>query len=61
LTNHGFDFADAAETFDFPTLIELDDRRDHGEERQIAISYSSNGLWRSSVLSAWGINSLLGR
>jgi uncharacterized protein len=37
LANHGFDFADAAEIFDFPMLIELDDRRDYGEERWIAI------------------------
>ncbi len=36
---HGIDFADVPDIFNHPMLIMLDDRKDYGEERWIAIGW----------------------
>ncbi len=41
IRKHGFDFADAAEIFDFPMLAQMDFRRDYGEFRVVAIGFLS--------------------
>jgi uncharacterized DUF497 family protein len=33
IRKHGFSFADAWEIFDAPMLVDLDDRRNYGEDR----------------------------
>jgi uncharacterized protein len=35
LDKHGFDFADGHRVFEFPMVIELDDRLDYGEDRWV--------------------------
>lgn len=35
IDKHGFDFADAYRIFDFPVVVELDERYDYGEDRLI--------------------------
>jgi uncharacterized DUF497 family protein len=45
IRKHGLDFADAAEIFELPMLIALDDRADHGEDRWIGI-----GVLRTRVV-----------
>jgi uncharacterized DUF497 family protein len=35
IDKHGFDFADAYRIFDFPMVVELDERYDYGEERLV--------------------------
>ena len=42
LAKHGIDFADAAKIFDGPTIEQVDDRMDHGEERILALG-ETNG------------------
>jgi uncharacterized DUF497 family protein len=37
IRKHGFDFRDAAQVFNFPMLVALDDREDYGEDRWIGI------------------------
>jgi uncharacterized protein len=37
ISKHGFSFADAWEIFEAPMLVDLDDRRDYGEDRWIGI------------------------
>lgn len=37
LAKHGFDFADVAQVFDFPMVVDLDERADYGEDRWIGI------------------------
>ena len=34
---HGFDFADAYRVFDWPMVVDLDERSDYGEDRWIGI------------------------
>ncbi len=45
LKDHGIDFVRAAKIFDNPILERLDDRKDYGEERYIAI-----GHWEEQFL-----------
>jgi len=33
IKNHGMDFADAHMVFEYPMLVNLDDRQDYGEDR----------------------------
>jgi len=33
IERHGFDFADAYRIFDLPMVVDLDERRDYGEDR----------------------------
>jgi uncharacterized protein len=35
LDKHGFDFADAYRVFDSPMVVDIDNRRDYGEDRWI--------------------------
>jgi uncharacterized protein len=35
IERHGFDFADAYRIFDSPMVVDLDERRDYGEDRWI--------------------------
>jgi uncharacterized protein len=35
IDKHGFDFADAFRVFDLPMAVDLDERRDYGENRWI--------------------------
>jgi uncharacterized DUF497 family protein len=35
IERHGFDFADAYRIFDLPMVVDLDERRDYGEDRWI--------------------------
>jgi uncharacterized DUF497 family protein len=35
IDKHGFDFADAYRIFDSPMVVDLDERRDYGEDRWI--------------------------
>ena len=37
LSKHGFDFNDASRVFDFPMVIEIDERQAYGEDRWIGI------------------------
>lgn len=37
IDKHGFDFADAYQVFDLPMVVDLDERRDYGEDRWIGI------------------------
>lgn len=37
IEKHGLDFRDAYKVFEYPLLINLDDRKDYGEERWIGI------------------------
>jgi uncharacterized protein len=37
IDRHGFDFADAYRIFDLPMVVDLDKRRDYGEDRWIGI------------------------
>jgi len=37
IEKHGLDFADAIRVFESPLLVNLDDRKDYGEERWIGI------------------------
>jgi len=37
LTKHGFDFADAFRIFNFPLLVEVDEREDYGEDRVVGM------------------------
>jgi uncharacterized protein len=37
IEKHGFDFADAYRVFDWPMLVDFDDRNDYGEDRWIGI------------------------
>jgi len=41
LAKHGFDFADACYIFNYPMLVEFDERGDYGEDRWIAIELLS--------------------
>jgi hypothetical protein len=34
---HGLDFADAHKVFEYPMLVNLDDRKDYGEDRWVGI------------------------
>ncbi len=45
IKDHGIDFVRAAKVFDNPILERLDDRKDYGEERFIAI-----GHWEEQFL-----------
>jgi uncharacterized protein len=45
LRKHSLDFTDAAEIFQQPMLVELDERHDYGEDRWLAI-----GLLRTLVV-----------
>jgi uncharacterized DUF497 family protein len=45
IEKHGLSFADAAQIFDGPMLVNLDTRRDYGEDRWIGI-----GLTRGRVV-----------
>jgi uncharacterized DUF497 family protein len=36
---HGIDFADVAQVFSSPMLVDLDDREDYGEERWVGIGW----------------------
>ena len=37
IKKHGLDFADAHKVFEYPMLVNLDDRKDYGEDRWIGI------------------------
>jgi hypothetical protein len=37
LVKHGFDFADAFRVFNLPMVVELEERKDYGEDRFIGI------------------------
>ncbi len=37
IQKHGLDFADAHKVFEYPLLVNLDDREDYGEDRWIGI------------------------
>ncbi len=39
IAKHGFDFSDAAEIFDLPTLIAPDTREDYDEKRFVGIGF----------------------
>ena len=39
IRKHGFDFADAAEVFDFPMLASMDSRMAYGEYRFVGIGF----------------------
>ncbi len=39
---HGLDFADVVEIFNYPMLLDLDDRQDYGEERWTGIGLLQN-------------------
>jgi uncharacterized DUF497 family protein len=41
---HGFDFADAWEIFEFPMIINLDERVDYGEDRWLGIGSLRNRI-----------------
>lgn len=45
IRKHGFSFVDVWEIFDAPMLVDLDDRRDYGEDRWIGI-----GMLQSRVI-----------
>jgi len=62
LQNHGVDFVRAAKMFRNPILERLDDRKDYGEDRWIAIGHWENFYmvavyaWRGEnrrIISAW--------
>ncbi len=42
--HHGLDFADVAEMFNYPMLLDLDDRQDYGEERWTGIGLLQNRI-----------------
>jgi uncharacterized DUF497 family protein len=37
IKKHGMDFADAHKVFEYPMLVNLDDRQDYGEDRWIGV------------------------
>lgn len=37
IEKHGLDFADAHKVFEYPMLVNWDDRKDHGEDRWVGI------------------------
>ena len=44
IRKHEIDFADVPEMFESPTLIELDDRFNYGEDRWFSIGFLGNGI-----------------
>lgn len=46
IRKHGFSFANAWEIFEFPMVVNLDDREDYGEDRWIGI-----GILRDRVVT----------
>ncbi|WP_416667418.1 BrnT family toxin [Egbenema bharatensis] len=46
IRKHGFSFVDAWEIFEFPMVINLDDREDYGEDRWVGI-----GVLRDRVVT----------
>ena len=42
IVNHDLDFADAHQVFDAPMLIDVDERKDYGEERFVGIGFLKN-------------------
>ncbi len=42
IDNHDWDFADAHQVFDAPMLIDVDDRKDYGEERFVGMGFLKN-------------------
>jgi uncharacterized protein len=42
IKNHGLDFADAWQIFDEPMIIDIDNRKDYGEDRFIGIGFLKN-------------------
>ncbi len=44
IRKHEIDFADVAEMFDSPMLIEQDNRFDYGEQRWFGIGFLGNGV-----------------
>ena len=44
IRKHRIDFADIPAMFDWPMLIELDERADYGEERWIGIGFLRNSV-----------------
>ncbi len=66
MREHGVDFLRAAKVFQGPTLEDVDDREDYGEERIIALGHADGAVFtvvytmRGSVvrlISAWKANS----
>ncbi len=44
IRQHGIDFADVADIFNYPMLVELDDRKNYGEERWTGIGLLQNRI-----------------
>jgi len=44
IRQHGIDFADVADIFNYPMLVELDDRHNYGEERWTGIGLLQNRI-----------------
>ena len=51
LAKHGIDFADAAKIFDGPTIEQVDDRMDYGEERILALGETNGRI--IAVIHTW--------
>lgn len=44
IRQHGIDFADVVDIFNYPMLVELDDRKNYGEERWTGIGLLQNRI-----------------
>ncbi|MCF2905660.1 BrnT family toxin [Octadecabacter sp. CECT 8868] len=62
LAKHGADFLDAALIFEGPILTRIDDRKDYGEERRIALGMTDETVYvvtytmrgeATRIISAW--------